>query len=128
MTKKQAIGKPMVLPNGNVAPFSPAYRCGDQLFISGQLAFDTDGSLNTEDIKTQTRICLENIDRILDDAGLSKGDIARVGIWLTDATDFGGFNEVYAEYFGDHRPARACVVSELVLPGAIVEIDAIAGY
>ncbi len=128
MTVKQAIGEPIVLPNGKVAPFSPAYRLGDQLYISGQLAFGADDSLNTGDIKTQTRICLENLDKILKEAGLSRRDIARVGIWLTDAADFGGFNEAYAEYFGDHRPARACVVSGLVLPGAIVEIDAIAGY
>lgn len=128
MAIKQACGEPIVLPNGKIAPFSPAFRAGDQLFVSGQLAFEADGSVSQGDIGEQTRICLEHIDRILKDNGLGKDDIARVGIWLTNAEDFAGFNAAYAEYFGDHRPARACVVSELVLPGAIVEIDAIAAF
>ena len=128
MAVKQIMGDPIVLPNGKTAPFSPAFRGGDQLFVSGQLAFEADGSVNTGDIKTQTEICLAHIDRIVSEAGLSKNDIARVGIWLTNPADFAGFNEAYAAYFGDHRPARACVVSDLVLPGAIVEIDAIAIY
>jgi 2-iminobutanoate/2-iminopropanoate deaminase len=126
MATKAAFGTPIVLPNGKTAPFSPAFRGGDQLFVSGQLAFEADGTVSSGDIGTQTQICLAHIDRIVTEAGLSKNDIARVGIWLTSSVDFAGFNAAYAEYFGEHRPARACVVSELVLPGAIVEIDAIA--
>lgn len=128
MAEKKAIGQPIKLPSGELAPFSPAFRGGDQLFVSGQLAFEADGSVSTGDIQRQTQLCLQHIDRIVTEAGLGKTDIVRVGIWLTNAADFGGFNKAYAEYFGDHRPARACVVSDLVLPGAIVEIDAIAVY
>jgi 2-iminobutanoate/2-iminopropanoate deaminase len=126
MATKEAFGTPIVLPNGKTAPFSPAFRGGDQLFVSGQLAFQPDGKVSSGDIETQTQICLAHIDRIVTEAGLSKDDIARVGIWLTNPGDFVGFNTAYAAYFGEHRPARACVVSELVLPGALVEIDAIA--
>ncbi len=128
MAIKEPQGDPIVLLDGTQAPFSPAFRAGDQLFVSGQLAFNDDGSLNTGDIQEQTRRCLEQIEAILKRSGLTKNDIARVGIWITNAADFGEFNKAYAAFFGDHRPARACVVSELVLPGAKVEIDAVAYY
>jgi 2-iminobutanoate/2-iminopropanoate deaminase len=55
-------------------------------------------------------------------------DVVKVTIWLTDTADFGGFNSAYSEFFGDHRPARATVRSDLMLPGAKVEIEAIAAY
>lgn len=128
MILKEPIGNPIILPNGKAAPFSPAFRAGDQLFVSGQLAFNSDGTVNTGDIHEQTQYCLNQIDAILKDAGLTRNDIARVGIWLTNADEFAAFNEVYAQFFGDHRPARACVISDLALPGAKVEIDAIAFY
>ena len=58
--------------------------------------------------------------------GLSLQDVVKVTIWLTDAADFGGFNAAYSDFFGDHRPARSTVRSDLMLPGANVEIEAIA--
>ena len=128
MAIKEAVGQPIVLPGGKLAPFSPAYRAGDQLFVSGQLAFESDGSISKAGIQEQTALCLAHIDQILTQAGLTKFDVVRVGIWLTQQSHFAEFNKVYSEYFGDHRPARALVISELALPGACVEIDAIAFY
>lgn len=128
MTKLRPIGNPIRLPSGDIAPLSSALRAGDQLFISGQIAFEPDGSVNRGDVAVQTQLCLAHIDRILVDAGLQKTDVARVGIWLTKESDYGEFNMAYAEYFGGHRPARTCVVSNLVLPEALVEIDAIAFF
>jgi 2-iminobutanoate/2-iminopropanoate deaminase len=54
--------------------------------------------------------------------------VVKVTIWLTDAADFGGFNAAYSEFFGEHRPARSTVRSDLMLPGAKVEIEAVAAY
>ena len=66
--------------------------------------------------------------RLLQAESLSVQDIIKVTVWLTDTADFGGFNAAYSEFFGDHRPARSTVRSDLMLPGARVEIEAIAAY
>ncbi len=128
MTEKRPVGKEITLPDGSIAPLSAAYAAGGFLFTSGQLAFDEAGKLYTGDIAGQTRLCLENIRRLLAGEGLSLQDVVKVTIWLTDAADFGGFNAAYSEFFGDHRPARSTVRSDLMLPGAKVEIEAIAAY
>jgi len=128
MTGKKSVGKEITLPDGSTAPLSAAYRANGFLFTSGQLAFDATGKLHTGDIVEQTRLCLENIQRLLVLEGLSLQDVVKVTIWLTDAADFGGFNAAYSDFFGDHRPARSTVRSDLMLPGANVEIEAIAAY
>lgn len=124
----QPIGKEIVLPDGSVAPLSPAFKANDTLYISGQLPFQADGSLNTGDISEQTEIVMAHIDKLLTDAGLTKKNLVKLTIWLVDAADFAGFNKAYSEYLGDHRPARSTVRCDLVLPGAKVEIEAIAAY
>lgn len=128
MTEKRPVGKEIALPDGSIAPLSAAYAAAGFLFTSGQLAFDETGKLHTGDIAEQTRLCLENIRRLLAGEGLSLQDVVKVTIWLTDAADFGGFNAAYSEFFGEHRPARSTVRSDLMLPGAKVEIEAIAAY
>ena len=84
--------------------------------------------MHTGDIAEQTRLCLENIRRLLAAEGLSLSDVIKVTIWLTDAADFGGFNAAYSDFLQEHRPARSTVRSDLMLPGAKVEIEAIAAY
>jgi 2-iminobutanoate/2-iminopropanoate deaminase len=128
MTVKRPIGKAIRLPDGSLAPLSAAYVGAGLLFTSGQLAFDDKGQLCTGDITEQTRLCLENIRRLLEAESLSVQNIIKVTVWLTDTADFGGFNAAYSEFFGDHRPARSTVRSDLMLPGARVEIEAIAAY
>ena len=126
MSDKKSVGKEITLPDGSIAPLSAAYRANGFLFTSGQLAFDEAGKLHTGDIVEQTRLCLENIQRLLVLEGLSLHDVVKVTIWLTDAADFGGFNAAYSDFFQEHRPARSTVRSDLMLPGANVEIEAIA--
>ena len=126
MTGNRPIGNTIRLPDGSPAPLSAAYVGAGLLFTSGQLAFDDNGQLFTGDIAEQTRLCLENIRRLLEAESLSVQNIIKVTVWLTDTADFGGFNAAYSEFFGDHRPARSTVRSDLMLPGARVEIEAIA--
>ena len=128
MKTKGPIGNDIKLPNGSVAPLSAAYRGGGLLFTSGHLAFDENGQLCTGDVAEQTRLCLESIRRLLAAEGLGVEDIIKVTIWLTEVADFAGFNTAYTDFFGDHRPARSTVRSDLMLPGAKVEIEAIAVY
>jgi 2-iminobutanoate/2-iminopropanoate deaminase len=128
VTAIKPIGKDIILPNGSIAPLSAAYAGAGLLFTSGQLAFDEEGRLCTGDVAEQTRLCLENIRRLLAAEDLALSNVLKVTVWLTDIADFAGFNAVYSEFFGDHRPARSTVRSDLMLPGAKVEIEAIAAY
>jgi 2-iminobutanoate/2-iminopropanoate deaminase len=107
-------------------PLSPSVRLGPLLFVSGQLAFDDELKLVPGPVTAQTIRCLENIERILLKEGASREDILKITAWIVDARTFAEFNEAYAAFFGDHKPARSTVVAALVVPGAYVEIEAIA--
>ncbi len=104
---------------------SPAVSAGDLLFLSGQLAFDSKGSIDGE-VMRQTAICLERLETVLHEHDLDRSAIVKVTAWLTDRTDFAAFNEAFALFFGDQRPARSTVISDLAIEGALVEIDAVA--
>jgi 2-iminobutanoate/2-iminopropanoate deaminase len=79
------------------------------------------------DIQSETRQTLLNVQSILAACGASMSQVVRCGVYLTNGADFQAMNEVYAEFFGDAKPARTTiVVAALPLPAAKVEIDAIA--
>ena len=109
-------------------PYSPAVRAGDTIYVSGQVPIDPiTGQIVTGDVQVETRQVLTNIRNILAGCGASLADVVRCAVYLTDAADFKPMNEVYAEFFGEAKPARTTVVvAALPLPGAKVEIDAIA--
>ncbi len=104
---------------------SPAVIAGDQIFLSGQLAFGPDGTISG-DIAAQTICCLERLETVLVEHGLERSAIVKVSVWLTDRASFAAFNQAYALFFGEQRPARSTVISGLALDGALVEIDAVA--
>jgi 2-iminobutanoate/2-iminopropanoate deaminase len=108
-------------------PYSPFVRAGDFIFVSGQGPIDpaTD-KLSLGDIQHETRAVLENIRRILAQAGATPADVVKCSVFLANMQDFAAMNEVYAEFFGPTRPARTTV--EAKLPGLEmkVEIDCIA--
>jgi 2-iminobutanoate/2-iminopropanoate deaminase len=102
-------------------PYSPAVRAGDTIYVSGQVPSQPGG------VRDETRQVLTSIANILGTCGASLADVVRCGVFLTDAADFKPMNEVYAEFFGEARPARTTViVAALPIPGAKVEIDAVA--
>lgn len=105
---------------------SPAATAGNLVFTSGQLGFGADGKLAGTDIVSQTRQAIANIQRILAAHGLGLGDVVKTTVWITDAGSFGAFDTAYAEAFGAHKPARSTTVAGLVVPGGLVEIEAIA--
>lgn len=110
------------LPN-----FSPYRRAGDLVFVSGQMAFGEGFRLIGDDVATQTRVCLENIERQLKAAGLTARDIVKATVWLTRTEDFAAFDAAYGAFFGDATlPARSTVRADLMVPGALIEIEAIA--
>ena len=108
-------------------PYSPAVRAGDFIFVSGQVAVDpATQQLITGDIAVETRQVLNNIKHLLEGCGASLADVVKCGVFLEKAEDFAAMNAVYAEFFGDAKPARATVVTGFAAPGIHVEIEAIA--
>ncbi len=109
-------------------PYSPAVRAGDFIYVSGQVPVDPlTNQTVLGDIQQETRQVLNNISRILEGCGASRADVVKCQVYLSDVKDFAAMNEVYAEFFGDAKPARTTIgVAALPLPGAKVEIDAIA--
>ena len=120
------IGEPLTLPNGTTVPLSPAYAVGKLIFLSGQLGFGADMKIVSGGIVEQTQQCLKNIESLLLDLGLGKTDIVKSTVWLVAKEDFQAFNKAYAEFFEDHRPARSCVCSGLLVDGALIEIEVVA--
>ncbi|MDO5713629.1 MAG: RidA family protein [Tissierellia bacterium] len=109
-----------------VGPYSQGVQVGDLVFTSGQLPADPGtGELKTE-IKEATKQSLENVKAILEEAGTTMDKVVKVMIFVKNMDDFADVNEVYGEYFSDHKPARACVEVAALPKGAVVEIEAIA--
>jgi 2-iminobutanoate/2-iminopropanoate deaminase len=108
-------------------PYAPAVRAGDFLFVSGQGPIDpaTD-KLSLGDIQHETRLVLGNLKRILEGCGASLNDVVRCGVFLKNGDDFKAMNEVYAEMFGSHKPARTTVVTGFHVSEMKVEIDCVA--
>src|SRR5207344_2647343 len=94
------------------------------LYVSGQGPL-VDGQYSAASIAEETRLTLENVGRVLAEAGAGFGDVVRCGVFLADIDDFAAMNEVYATYFPDPKPART-TVQVAALPGGIqVEIDCV---
>jgi reactive intermediate/imine deaminase len=106
-------------------PFSPAYRAGDYVLVSGQVAFDAEGRLVAGGIEAETRQVMQNISAALELAGCSLADVVKTTVWLSDRADFKRFNEVYGSFFPQDPPARSTVEARLMIDAA-VEIEAMA--
>jgi reactive intermediate/imine deaminase len=111
-----------------ISHYTEAVRVDDLLFVSGCVPVDGDGKLvGGDDVVEQARQVFRNIGAILEAAGASFGDVAKVTVYLTDVDDRSKINPVRQEIFGDARPASTLVeISRLAIPGARIEIDAIA--
>jgi 2-iminobutanoate/2-iminopropanoate deaminase len=110
-----------------IGPYSQALRAGGFLFTAGQVGFDpTTGELVDGGIAEQTRQVLQNIGAILEAGGSGLAQVVKTTVFLVDMADFGAMNEVYAEAFGAHRPARSTVAVAALPRGARVEIEAVA--
>ncbi|KAH0572700.1 Endoribonuclease L-PSP [Spironucleus salmonicida] len=107
-----------------IGPFSPACKTGNLIFVSGQLGWK-DGVLGAT-IEEQTINALANLKSVLELAGSSMSQVAKTEVLLKNISDFAAVNAIYAEAFGDHKPARICVEVAKLPMDALVEIDAIA--
>ena len=109
---------------GQHLPFARAVAADGFLFVSGQTPM-VDGEVVEGGIVTQSHQAIRNLMAILEEAGYGPEHVLRVGVWLDDPRDFMSFNKVFAQYFGADPPARACVVSSMVID-CRVEVDCVA--
>src|SRR5690606_28618454 len=107
-----------------IGPYSQGVKADNIIFTSGQLPINpTTGELIT-DITEATRQSLENVKAILAEAGATLEDVVKVTIFIANMNDFGKVNEVYAEYFSNHKPARSCVEVARLPKDGVIEIEA----
>ncbi|QOZ54679.1 RidA family protein [Bradyrhizobium sp. CCBAU 53338] len=109
---------------GQHLPFARAVQADGWLYVSGQTPMEN-GEVIEGGIIPQSHKAIRNMLAILTEAGYEPKDVVRCGVWLDDPRDFQSFNKVFAEYFGANPPARACVVSSMVVD-CKVEIDCVA--
>lgn len=119
---------PIYLPAAFPAPkgpYSPAVRAGDFVYVSGQTPRDPmSGELAGDDVATQTRSTLSNVQRILRQAGAELEDVVSVALFLQHMDDWGAVNDVYKEFFAHPYPSRTAVGCDL--RDILVEISVVA--
>jgi len=110
-----------------IGPYSQAVIGGGFVVVSGQIALEpATGALVTGDFASEVERVLANIDAVLVGAGTDRSRVVKVSVFLTDLAFFGELNEIYARFFGAHRPARAIVQVSALPRGARLEIEAVA--
>lgn len=112
---------------GAIGPYSQAVKTGNMVFCSGQIPIDpATGEFVSNDVAEQTEQVLKNLSAVLEAAGTNLGNVVKTTVFLADMNDFAVFNEVYAKYFSDNKPARATVQAARLPRDARVEIECIA--
>ena len=110
-----------------VGPYSQALRCGNLLFVSGQIPLDPEnGELVLNSFAEQCHRVLLNLKLILEAGGSNLERVLKVTIYMKNLAQFNELNEIYSEYFDSSKPARACVEVSALPKGVSVEMDAIA--
>lgn len=110
----------------SIGPYSQAVVENGFVFCSGQIAFQQNGEFLDGTVAEQSKQVLENLKNVLVAANSGLEKVVKTTIFLTDINDFTDVNTVYAEFFGDHKPARATVAVKELPKNAKVEIEAIA--
>lgn len=127
MAEHVAIASPHAPPA--IGAYSPGVRVGDFIFISGQLPIDmTTRKLAGDDIASQTRQVIRNIESLLDVTGASLGNVVKTTIYLKNLEDFKAMNEVYGEEFVISPPARSTVEVSRLPYGSLIEMEAVAHH
>jgi 2-iminobutanoate/2-iminopropanoate deaminase len=109
-----------------IGPYAQAEKMGNLLFTSGQIPLGLDGQIVQGGIKEQTHQVFANLRAILEAAGSSFASVLKATVFIKDMNQFAELNEVYAAYFGDHKPARSTVEVARLPRDVFVEIELIA--
>ncbi len=106
--------------------YTPAVVQNGFVFVSGQLPLDGEGKVVGTTVEEQMLQCLKNIDTILKASGSSIPQVVKASVFITDIAYWPKVNGVFADFFGDHRPARVVVPTGPLVDGVYVEVDCIA--
>ena len=109
-----------------IGPYSQAIKANGFLFVSRQITLTPNGELAGDDIKTQTKQVLKNLKAILKEADLSLKDAVKTTIFLKNMDDFSVVNEIYAQAFKEHKPARSTIEISKLPKDVLIEIELIA--
>ncbi|HOI82868.1 MAG TPA: RidA family protein [Campylobacterales bacterium] len=109
-----------------IGPYSQAIKTGGMIYTSGQVALRADGSFNDGDIAAQTTQVFENLTAVLKEAGSGLDKVLKTTVFLSNMDNFAAMNEIYAKFFGEHKPARSTVAVKTLPKNALVEIECIA--
>jgi len=111
----------------NKGHYTPGILSNGMLYISGQLSMDPDTrQMPTGGIEEHTKLALNNVDRILREAGLNRENVVQCRVYVSDIDQWDRVNQVYSDFFGEHKPARIVVPVGKLHSGCLVEIEAVA--
>lgn len=109
-----------------IGPYSPAVKVNGMIYTSAQVPITLDGTMVEKDIKVQTRQVLSNLRTLLEDSGSGMENVVKVSVYLENIEDFGIVNVLFAEAFGEHKPARSTIAAKGLPIDSLIMIDAIA--
>ena len=110
-----------------IGPYSQAVVVNGLLFSAGQIALDpATGQMTDGDITAQTERVMQNLEAVLESAGIGWGDVVKTTVYLHDISHFPVVNEIYGRWIGDARPARSTVQVTALPRGGLIEVDLIA--
>lgn len=126
-TAKNAASTKKVIKTSNapnpVGPYSQAIMVGNTLYLAGQIAINPEsGEMMTETIEEEAQQVMDNLQAVLQEAGMDMDDVVKTTIYMTDLNNFGEVNEIYGSYFGDMPPARVTIGVASLPKGANLEI------
>lgn len=109
--------------------YSQGTTNGDLVFTAGQIPMTPEGDVLTDEpIEVQTRQCLDNIQGVIEAAGLDLSDVLKITVFLSDIDHWSGMNETYQEYFDKEPPARSAIAVSGIAKGVKIEIEAVASH
>jgi 2-iminobutanoate/2-iminopropanoate deaminase len=109
-----------------IGPYSQAVIANGMIYTSGQIAMNEKGIVVADDVVNQAHQVMKNLFYVLEEAGAHFNDVIKTTIFLADMDDFAKVNEVYAHYFGHHKPVRSTVAVKTLPKEVLIEIDCIA--
>ena len=110
-----------------LGPYSQAIRANGMIYCSGQIPINpATGAIEAQTIEGQTTQAITNLKNVLEKAGSSLAKVVKTTVFIKNMNDFAALNKVYAELFGDTKPARSCVEVARLPKEVLVEIECIA--
>ncbi|MFZ7946904.1 MULTISPECIES: 2-iminobutanoate/2-iminopropanoate deaminase [Bacillaceae] len=109
-----------------IGPYSQGIIVNNLFYSSGQIPLTAEGTMVTGDVKEQTHQVFRNLQAVLAEAGASLETVVKATVFIKNMDEFAAVNEVYGEYFSEHKPARSCVEVARLPKDALVEIEVVA--